>query len=332
MRGLLIRGLLAIAFVSLAAAAISLWLAHRAVDSEHARLPAPEEVLRAVASGEGPIRISIANTASQPMPRDAVLDSDRDPEPGAPYVMSHPSFVLEWADGRILLVDAGMEPEAAREFGLPIQILSGGEPIEPHAAAVDLLGDAAERVEAIVFTHLHSDHVGGVAALCRARKRPLRALMTQAQDRRLNHTTRPGRELLSSVRLGDGEAPCIEVATLPAEALAPLPGFPGVFLIDAGGHTPGSQIVVARVGEGASARGFVLAGDIVNHVAGIDHDVPKPPLYSLLVVPESAARLAELRPWLRALRDEAGLSVLVSHDEAQLAASGVPFIDAPARP
>jgi hypothetical protein len=69
---------------------------------------------------------------------------------------------------------------------------------------------------------------------------------------------------------------------------------------------------------------FAFTGDIVNNVAGIDFDIPKPALYRLLVVPEADERQTELRHFLRDLRDVGGARLLVSHDELQLAASGVP--------
>lgn len=335
MARLTIRILLLLAAVSFLFAGGSLWLAHRTVDGERPPLPSRDEIMAGAAVPGGPVALSIANTASQPMPRSAVLEASQDPAPDAPYVMSHPAFVLEWADGRLLLIDLGMDREGALDFGFPIELLSGGGPIAPHGSVAELLGPAAGRVDGVVLTHLHEDHVGGLAALCALRSKPLRVFMTGAQDRILNYTTRPGRQRLSEAKLG-GEgaegAPCVDVVTLVDGGLAPVPGFPGVFVIDAGGHTPGSQIVVAHVDVGGGSVPYAFTGDIVNHVAGIDADVPKPWLYSLFVVPESTTRLAELRPWLRTLRDAGGVRLLVSHDEGQLAASGVPFLTAPARP
>jgi glyoxylase-like metal-dependent hydrolase (beta-lactamase superfamily II) len=319
-------GVLALATLALAAAGTVLVLAHSAIDRERAPLPSRADVLASGKNGERPVRLRLANTASQAMPRSGVLDAKRDPAPGEAYVMSHPSFVLEWADGRILLVDLGMDREGALRFGRPIELLSGASPMEPHAATAEQLGAAAERVVGVVFTHLHEDHVGGIAALCRGRTRPLRVFMTEAQEQRTNYTTRPGRALLASVKRGaqgEGDAPCIEIAPIASGGLQPVPGFPGVFVIAAGGHTPGSQIVVANLDDGSGQRQIAFTGDIVNNITGIDHDVPKPQLYRLLVVPESDERQTELRQFRRDLRDAGGVQLLVSHDEHQLTASGV---------
>lgn len=326
MSGRILKGALALLGLALLAVGAGLTLTHAAVRRERAPLPARDEVVAGARTGPHPVRLSLANTASQKMPRSAVLDATQDPKPDEPYVMSHPSFVLAWQDGRILLVDAGMDREGALRFGRPIQLLRGAGPIEPHASAAAQLGPAVERVAGIVFTHLHQDHVGGITELCRGRTRPLPVFMTEAQDERTNYTTFPGRRLLAAVRRGaqqPSDPPCIETVRISSGGLQPLPGFPGVLVIAAGGHTPGSQIVVANLEDAAGPRQFVFTGDIVNNVTGIDRDVPKPWLYRLLVVPEDERRQGALRRFLRDLRDAGGATLLVSHDQRQLEAAGV---------
>jgi glyoxylase-like metal-dependent hydrolase (beta-lactamase superfamily II) len=309
----LLLGLIGLAILVLAA---GLTWAHLAIRRERAPLPAPE-VLRAAAAapGERPVRLTWINTATQPMPRAAVLADGRDPAPTAPYRMSHPSFVLEWSDGRLLLVDAGMTRDAAIEFGRPLETLGGAGPIAPHGSVAERLGAARDRVQGVVFTHLHVDHAGGIVALCAGRQAPIRAFMTGAQATHRNYTTRPGHRLLA-------DAGCVERVWLESGPLRAVPDFPGVFVIAAGGHTPGSQIVVAHVGAREPQR-YVFTGDIVNHVDGINHNLPKPFLYSLLLVPEDRPRLDELRRYLKWLRDDRGSTLLVSHDEMHIEASGV---------
>ena len=322
----ILKAALALLLLALVAAGVGLAFAHAAIRREQAALPSLQEVVETRVSAPLPVRLEIVDTASQRMPRSAVLDASRDPHPDAPYVMSHPSFALEWADDRILLVDVGMDREAALRFGRLIELLSGGEPIEPRASAATQLGEAAARVAGVVFTHLHEDHVEGITELCRGRTRPLPVFMTEAQDERPNYTTRSARELLAAVKRGaqgDGDPPCVEISRVASGGLQPVSEFPGVFVIAAGGHTPGSQIVVAKIDDGSGPRTFAFTGDIVNNIGGIDHDLPKPLLYRLLMVPEADARQTELRRFLRRLRDEGGVRLLVSHDELSLAASGV---------
>jgi glyoxylase-like metal-dependent hydrolase (beta-lactamase superfamily II) len=304
-----IATLIAVAFVVTAA---GLTWAHIAIQGE--RAPLPDRMLVTLAAAmykDLPVRLSMINTASQPMPRSAVLDPSKDPHPNEPYVMSHPSFVLEWADGRILLIDVGMTKAEALDFGRPLQWLAGAEPIQPLGSTAERLGDARKRVQGIVFTHLHIDHVDGLTELCEGLDHRVPVFMTDAQAERPNFTTRPGLKLLQ-------KASCIREERLKTMKLMPVPGFDGVFVMAAGGHTPGSQMVVAVVVQPDLTRGFVFTGDVVNNIDGVTYNIPKPFLYSLLIVPEDTERLAELRRYLKLLHEGNNFSLLVSHDQKEL--------------
>jgi glyoxylase-like metal-dependent hydrolase (beta-lactamase superfamily II) len=310
----IVRGLAAALALALAAAAAGLVLAHREIRARDPELPSDAELLALAAAPGGPVAAGWHETAHQAMPRARVLDPSRDPDPRAPYAMSHPSFALAWSDGRLLLVDLGMEREAALAFGRPLEWASA-EPAVFESGAASALGPAAERVAGVLFTHLHSDHVEGVRALCAARGgATLPVFQTAAQAERANFTTRPGRRLLA-------EAGCTAPVRLPEGRLAALAGFPGVAVVDAAGHTPGSQVVLALLSGG---RRLAFTGDVANHVEGIRKNVGKPALYSLLVVPESPERLERLRGWLGRLERELGFELVVPHDRAQLAALALP--------
>lgn len=311
--GIAVAGL--IALVVLLVVAVVVW-AHVTIRRERTPLPEADQVVAALAGPGGPVRVSWINTASQAMPRSGVLDANRDPSPTLPYVMSHPSFVLEWADGRILLIDSGMTRAQAAEFGRPIEEVAGGEPIQVLAPVAERLGDARGRVKAVIFTHLHSDHVGGMPEVCRGMPE-VQVFMSEAQLERPNYTTRPGRVLLD-------ETDCLRLDGLGGLALKEVDGFPGVFVVAAGGHTPGSQIVVAAVGEGEQRRLFAFAGDTVNNADGIAYDVPKPFVYRTLIVPEDETRQSELRRWLLELERKKGFTVLPAHDQQHIERSGVP--------
>jgi len=94
--------------VSLAAGSLSLGLAHRQISRVTPELPSPASILAGFPESDLPLPLSYINTASQPYPRSMVLEDPLDPGPAAAYIMSHPAFVLEWADGRICLIDSGM--------------------------------------------------------------------------------------------------------------------------------------------------------------------------------------------------------------------------------
>lgn len=280
-------------------------------------LPSGEAVLALANQPDLPVRITAINTASQAGPRSSVLDPSRDPEPDARYVLGHASFVVEWQDGRHLLVDLGMEPAPALEFGGPFELI-GAEPLIPHPGAIAEVGErVAEGPLGLLFSHLHTDHVQGVGALCRTRAAEgVDFFQTPAQANRHNYTTRPGVALLDEVS-------CLRAQKLEDAPLATVPGYPGVGVVHAAGHTPGSQIVLIAVQERWKRRLVALIGDVVNCADGARHDVAKPPLYSALIVPESGARLREIRSWLRGLEAEHGFELAPTHDQLALEALGL---------
>jgi glyoxylase-like metal-dependent hydrolase (beta-lactamase superfamily II) len=314
----LVRALAILTALLVLAIAALLAIAHRQIRSIDPPLPSLDELRGFAAAGDLPVRVSRWNSASQPSPRSSVLEPSRDPDPAQPYVMSHPAFVIEWADGRTLLVDAGMDAEQARSFGRTIEWIGGGA-IETHGSIAErVLPALGERPLAIVFTHLHVDHVGAVIASCRVRATPgsVRLVQTAAQAELSNHTTRPARALLEA-------AHCLAPERVADAAAAPIAGYPGAFVVPAGGHTPGSQIVGVFVRDPAGPRGVLFAGDAANAIDGIRRDVPKPWAYQIFLVPEWEDRLRRVRAWLRdAERD--GFVVAISHDERHLATTGIP--------
>jgi len=310
--------LLAIAVALAVALPVGLLLwTHWAIRQVGGPLPSVAEIRALPVPADAPVDVLAVDTATQPMPRSLVLEADLDPDPDAPYLMSHPSFLLRWADGRGLFVDLGMDPEAAREFGAAGEWV-GASSIATHGAAATLLSRwIPSGPLAVVFTHLHSDHVQGAVALCAGRARGEIALFqTRPQAERSNYTTWPGRRLLN-------EAGCLRPETLADERLAAVPGYPGVHVFHAAGHTPGSQVVIAQVRDRDRVRTLVFSGDVVNHVDGVRQDVPKPLLYRLLVTPEADGRLGEVRRLLAALESELGAEIAVAHDRLQLESLGL---------
>lgn len=301
----------------IAVAAVALSWAHLALRNAEAPLPELAALSAVPSPGDLPISIAYINTASQPMPRASVLDPSSDPAPQAPFVMSHPSFVLRWADGRILLIDTGMTPEDAVAFGKPMEAIAGAQPTQALGAVADVLGDNVGHVAAVMFTHLHTDHVGGLQALCAKHSQPLSLPMTHAQATLTNYTTRPGRSLIEG-------AACAKVQEIQEGGLQAVPGFAGVSVFAAGGHTPDTQVILATVNGAGGQRRYAFLGDVVNNIDGVNHNVPKPFFYRWFIVPEDNMRLGELRLLLRRLRDEAAVTLLPAHDQLAIEASGVP--------
>ena len=94
------------------------------------------------------------------------------------------------------------------------------------------------------------------------------------------------------------------------EVIKTVPGFPGLLVIAAGGHTPGSTIYVVRV----DGENWASAGDITNDMQSLHDNVGKAWLYSNLLIPENTAWLDQLRRWLESIDQTEDFTVLVAHD------------------
>jgi glyoxylase-like metal-dependent hydrolase (beta-lactamase superfamily II) len=176
--------------------------------------------------------------------------------------MSNTVAVAIRDNGDIVLVDAGLDtatceepvPEIgrARVAGLAVRVKAG------DAIAVQLrgLGLDPARVRAIVATHLHFDHVGGVGDFPNAE-----VVVSQRELRAFWRAPR-----LSGYRARDlARAGRIRAVLLNG---APTYGFPGsvdpfgqgdIVMLEAGGHSPGSVAVALRGPRGT----FVHVGDAV---------------------------------------------------------------------
>lgn len=315
----IVLALLSLVIAAVLYVAIGLTLAKRAIVRIAPPLPSPDDVMDFDPAADLPVRLSYWNTADQKLARSGVLEAGLDPDPKAPYVLGLPSFVLEWADGRIFLIDLGMDPEAAKSFGRPTELLIGASPMQPHGSIAEKLGPALARVAGVSFTHEHTDHTEGALELCRLHPGPIPIYLGRLWSEESNYTTRPGLRVLDAAK-------CLDQRTLEGGPLFAIRGFPGLTFFAAAGHTPGSQVFVAHVRTGESVRTWILAGDIANAIDGIRHNVPKPRLYSLLLVPEATARLDVLRRYLEDLERVNGATVVVSHDELALEASGIPSL------
>lgn len=297
----------------------TVWM-HMVVERERGPLPFVASVVALGDATDPPTSVRVIETARQAIPRAGVIDPARDPKANAPYMMTHPAFVLEWADGRMLLIDTGMSRQGAVEFGAPLEQLMGASPIEPLTTVAAALGDAASHVRGLVFTHLHIDHVDGLKELCTKAKQGLQVFMTPAQQDSWTLMTAPGKAVVD-------QAPCISRVRLGAGAMLRLEGFPGVAVVPAAGHTPGSQLILATTRDrGGPVRRWAFSGDITNTIEAVESDVPKPFLYRMLIVPEDDDRLGELRRYLRALEHDHGFSIVVSHDEGHLRTLGIPAL------
>lgn len=272
--------------------------AHWDIRQINPALPSLEDIDARLNAANGPVRIRYLLNASQ-----------SNPDGGS---MTHSSFLFEWSDGKHFLLDAGMDRQGTIEFGEISETVFGANPIEFHGTVADQLGSAAARVSGLAFTHLHQDHTGGASALCRKANQAIRVFQTQWQADWGNIVTDMGRVLLD-------DASCLGFSKLPEPGVNDVPGFPGLLMISAGGHTPGSTVYAAKV----DGHTWLFSGDITNSKQNLLTNTPKALWYSTLMVPESRKRLEELRLWLANIDQMPNKQVVVSHDLGALVDSGL---------
>lgn len=225
-------------------------------------------------------------------------------------VLGHVVMLLTWAEGQQLIIDSGMNREDAIAFGKPLESIYGGDPTVTHGPFEEQRSDVLENLTGMVFTHLHTDHTYGAPAICDAQS-GITIYQTKDQANIQNHLTAESQQLINGSAchrsaLGDG-------------LFKTIPGYPGIYAISAGGHTPGSTIYVVNTGD----EQLIFSGDLTNDIHKIKHNEDKGFLYSYLAVPENTALLSRWRPWLNELDDLEGVAVFPSHDVRHLRASGL---------
>ena len=259
--------------------------AHLEVRTVRPALPDLAQFEALLAAPDRPVSVSAILTSSQ---RSPVLS------------LGHHSIVIEWADGRILLIDVGMDEATAVQFGALMKTIYGADPVEVHTTTFAALGERVADVAAVGFTHLHIDHTQGIAAACAGD--PEFVIVQTVQQRDLhNSNTTEGASIVES---------CPRHEVVQAETLVELPDFPGVAMYSLGGHTPGSTLFAVAYQQ----QVLLFSGDITNSRRDLSDDNGKGFAYSYLLVPEDTQRTSALRAWLRRLDRADNIRVLVSHD------------------
>lgn len=213
----------------------------------------------------------------------------------APHQLPIYAYQVVYADGHVM-IDAAMSKDQAA--------IGGGAAFfddDSYARLMSALSSANQ----IVFTHEHYDHVGGAVAHPDAIALLDRVRLTDLQ---LAYPEKWG-----DVHYPDGALEDYEPLSYDGMmALAP-----GIVLIEAAGHTPGSQIVYVRRNDGQE---YFFIGDVAWNYAGIDQVRTRPNLVSYGFLGEDRARthaqVAELKQ-LEAANPE--IAIIVGHDAPRTA-------------
>lgn len=275
--------------------AVALIAAHAQVRAISVPLPTEEELL-SLKSADGPVAVYFLNTSEQ------VLEHN---------TMTHSVFLLEWSDGRLFMLDAGMSPPRAKEFGDTISLLSGVDKATVHGTIPALLGPPVDRVMGVGFTHLHIDHTEGLNSFCDALASNPLLLQTSIQRDEHNFHTSEGAVIVGSS--------CLKSPRQTDARFITSSRFAGMGMFAIGGHTPGSTLLAAWVGDEL----YLFSGDTTNSKREIVEDLGKGAIYSYLLIPEATARTAELRKWLREMNSADNTRVVVSHDLEDIRRQGI---------
>lgn len=276
-----------------------------------AREPIPEESsyaldlseirrLAALPAGEKPVRINFEKVADASLPKGAVFAGESLAEP---HPMVHGAFQVVFGDGSYGVIDSALSEKMLEEMSPDASFDADG-----YAAVQKALAGA----KWIVITHEHGDHIGGVAAHPEPDDLVGRLLLSREQL--------ASDEWLDRVKLPDA----LRAKLQPVEYDEYHPIAPGVVLVKAAGHSPGTQIIYVSSADG---REFLFLGDVAWHSKMITELWYRPRLITQLFLGEDrSAVMGQIRR-LHSLRaSEPAVEQVVSHDAEQnrrLITSGV---------
>jgi glyoxylase-like metal-dependent hydrolase (beta-lactamase superfamily II) len=240
--------------------------------------------------GARPLRLNVVKFAESRRTKNFSVQG----APVEPSVQARTAFQVVYADGTVM-VDTGMPVAVHRFFGRGVE-----EPYDDTAARQ--VEEAVARARLVVVTHEHGDHIAGVVTGARARQAAPKTLLTRDQVRVL--LTSPQ---MPEIRLMPGDVSRFRVVDYDMY----MPVAPGMVLIKAAGHTPGSQMVYVVVESGQE---YLLVGDATWHMDGVRQVKGKDAPW---VTEDKEAVLAQLA-WLNGLtQTEPRLLIVASHDEEQ---------------
>jgi len=244
----------------------------------------------ALVPGRRPLRINVVKFAESRRTKNFSVSG----APADPSVQARTAFQVVYADGSVM-VDAGMDEQVHKFFGRGVE-----EPYDRDAAAQVERAVAGARL--IVVTHEHGDHVAGVIRSPRARELAAKTILTRSQVQTLLMAPQ-----MPEIKLTEEQASRFIVMDYDRY----FPVAPGMVLVKAPGHTPGSQMVYLVLDSGAE---YLLIGDAAWHMDSVRLVKGKAAPW----ITEDTSSVTAQLTWLNLLtKTEPRLTIVASHDDEE---------------
>ena len=240
--------------------------------------------------GPRPVRINVVKFAESHRTKNFSIKG----APAEPSIQARTAFQVVYPDGTVM-IDSGMDLQVHKFFGRGVD--------EPYdAAAAQQVEQAIHAAKSIIFTHEHGDHVAGVIRSPFLNEIAPKSVLTKAQvDTLMNAPQMPEIKLTAEAAK--------RYIVVDYERYYPFA--PGMVLMKAAGHTPGSQMIFVVLESGQE---YLFAGDSAWHMDGIRLMKGKAAPW----IQEDETALAAQLVWLNGLdKTEKNLHIVVSHDDEQ---------------
>ena len=200
---------------------------------------------------------------------------------------------------RAVIVDTAFDADVAKHMGAKVF----------DDAAYARLGGALATAQLIIVTHEHADHAGGLLAQPNLKDLMGKARLTQVQVTELKKAIRESQIYKPNVSptVFDGYE---GIDDEPYHAIAP-----GVVVIKAPGHNPGSQMIYVKRADGQE---ILFLGDVAWQMRNIEEVRERPRFATWLAAEDREAVMGEFVELHRLHTAEPNLNMMPGHDSAEL--------------
>lgn len=282
------KKLLVLVTLIAALAALYYWAAVDSRMPEDAGFDLDIAQIRALADtvpGAQPVQIRYEHVLSFEFPRAMAVAGDDWSGVDIPVY----AFQVVYPD-RSVIIDTAMERAAAKpEFMVPFY----------DDTAYQRMQQAIDKASLIVITHEHMDHLGGIAA------HPNVAALLPVL--KLTDEQRAHPERVWPATLPDG----IFDNSKPFQYERYHAVAPGMVLIKAPGHTPGSQMVYVRLADG---REVLFLGDVVWKLRNIETQRERPRWSTAMIREDRHAVFGQIKALHALSQAQPGIEIVPGHD------------------